>query len=81
MVEIPWPTRLLVRPVISAGGLNTGKTYLVLGKMQIGCILHSGKIEADVFRFYGFWVNPRGLECLFSEIFLGQNQNFSMFIT
>jgi len=55
---------------IRAGGLNIGRVYL-----------GSDKIHGGVFWFYGFRVNPTGLERLFSEFFFGQNQNLGIFIT
>jgi len=37
--------------------------------MWVRCISSSGKIQASVFRFCGFRVNPTGLERLFISYF------------
>ena len=73
---------LYVDPSIWAGGLNTGRVYTGSGIIRVGYILGSGKIRAGVFRFYGFRINPTGLERLFqSYFFFHQNKKFSIFIT
>ena len=67
---------------VRAGGLNTGRVYTGSSKIRIGCISGSGKIRAGVFRFYGFRINPTGLERLFlSYFFFHQNKKFSIFIS
>ena len=66
---------------IRADRLNIDQVYLDSGEIRVECILSSGKIRADVFRFYGFRINPMGLEPLFCELFFFfQNQKFCIFI-
>jgi len=55
--------------LVWVGGLNTGSLYSDSGKIQIGCILSSGKIRTGVFQFYGFWVNQMCLEHLLVSYF------------
>ena len=43
---------------VRAGGLNTGQMYSGSGKIRVGCISDSGKIQVGVFRFYEFRINP-----------------------
>ena len=57
------------------------RVHSSLSKIQVECILGLGKIQAGIIWFYGFRVNPTGLERLFSEFFFGQNQNLGIFIT
>jgi len=61
---------LLVDLSVRASRLNTSRVYTGLGKIRIGCISDLGKIRAGVFRFYGFRINPTGLERLFPGLFL-----------
>ena len=59
-----WTADLSVR----TGGLNTGRVYTGSGKIWVRCISGSGKIQAGVFRFYGFRINTTDLERLFLVI-------------
>ena len=54
--------------------------YSNLGKIWVGCISGSIKIQVDVYQFHGFRVNPTGLERLLVNFLFGQNQNLSIFI-
>ena len=54
---------------VQAGAKNTSRVYWGSGKIRIKCISSSGKMRAGVFRFYGFRINPTGLERLFCELF------------
>ena len=54
---------------IRAGGLNMDQVYSNSGKIRVKCISGSGKIRVGVFQFYGFRINPTGLEHLFCELF------------
>ena len=66
---------------VRKGGLNIGRVYSGSGKIRVECISGSGNTRADVFRFYGFWINTTGLERLFSGLFFFcQNQNLGIFI-
>ena len=66
---------------VSTGG-RVKYLYSSLDKISVGCISGSGKIRAGVFRFYGFWVDPTDLGCIFFELFLFcQKQKFYKLIT
>jgi len=64
-------------------GLNTGRMYLDLCEIRVGCTLDSSKIRMNVFRFYEFQINLMDLERLFLgyfSFFFSQNK-LDVFVT
>ena len=55
------------KPVSSGGRVKYESVYTGSDKILVGYISGLGKIRAGVFRFYGYRINPTGLE----HIFLG----------
>ena len=55
---------------IRTGGSNIESGVFGFCKIRVGRVSGSGKMLAGVFQFYGFQINPMGLKCLFSELFL-----------
>ena len=61
-----------VELLVPACGVNIGQIYSSLGKIRIGCIFDLGKLRVGVFWFYGFRINPMGLERLSVVFFLSK---------